>query len=236
MNPRRPWLPHLAQLLPDDPTQLPGGGGGNPAPTPPVPGPPPERTLSQSEVNALLTREADRAQRTYRDQLLAQHGVQSVDDLATLLATGKAARDAQLTDQQKATQAADEARAAADKERAEAAAERVSFRKQGALLQAGMPLQVPSPDGKTMVDNPQLAYALRLIDVDPGADPGAVSAAVAKLKTDLPSLFAAPAPAPTGNPGPPPRVPASGGTAGAAGKARAAAYAAQRPGAPRPTV
>lgn len=237
MNARRPWLPQMAQLLPSEPNPEPGGPPpANPPAPVPLPAPPPEPTMTQSAVNALVTRETDRAQRAFRDNLLRQLGVQSVEDITTLVGTGKAARDAQLTEQQRATQEADAAKAAAVEERAAATAERVTFRKQSALLQAGMPLQVPSPDGKTAVDNPQLAYALRLIDVDAAADPAAVSAAVAKLKTDLPALFAAPSPAPGGDPGPPPRGTVNGGTGGAAGKARAEAYAKQRPGAPRQTT
>lgn len=234
MNARRPWLPQMSQLLPEDPAPQPGG-----LPPAPVPAPPPAKpagAFTQADIDRYTTEARDRGARQAQAALLADLGITDAAEAKTLLAQAQAARDAQLSDQQRATQAADAARAAADKERADAAAERVTFRKQSALLQAGMPLQVPSPDGKTTVDNPHLSYALRLIDVDAAADPAAVSAAVAKLKTDLPALFAAPAAAPTGNPGPPPRGTSNSGTAGAAGKARAAAYAAQRPGAPRPTA
>jgi hypothetical protein len=217
VNLRRPLLMLAMTVTPPEP------GGPPVQPPAPVPAPPavPPGYLSQQQVNDLMARQATEGAAKYLKQQLG------VDDLAAAKDLIAAAKKSQA-DQMTAEQQAGAAKEAAEKVQAEAAAERVLFRKQSALLTAGMPLQTTGADGK-VVDNPQLKHALRLLDVDPAADQAAVAAAVTQLKAEMPTLFAAPVAAPTGNPGPPPRTPA-GGTPGAAGTARAEQYASRRPG------
>jgi colicin import membrane protein len=215
MNHRRPWLPVIA-ALPDDPDPLAGGGG---APVPPVPAPPAGATFSQAQVNEMMARQArEGASKLLRDQL----GIEKLEDAKALIAAARKAQEDGLTAQQKAEQAAKKAQEDAEKAAADAAAERLSFRKQSALMLAGLPLQVTGTDGKT-APNPLLARALKLLDVPVEADDAAVTAAVTALKTDLPALFATAPAGPAGDPGKPPRAPAASGEWGAQGAARAKA-------------
>lgn len=206
---RRLWMPTGA-LLPEDPPNLLGGGGVPPVPTPPVP--PVDRTFTQAEVTAMMARERDQGGRSTREALLQQLGVTTAEEADALVKAAKAANDAALTEQQRATAAAEAEKTAATQERAAAAAEILASRTERALIRAGLPLQVEDPArAGQMVENPQLAYALRLVTVAPGADEAAISTAVDQVKAAFPTMFAAPAAAPPagGSVIRPPRSPAT---------------------------
>lgn len=192
---RRLRMP-MGALLPEDP---PAPLGGAPLPAPPAPVV--ERTFTQAEVTAMMSRERDQGGRSSRDALLQQLGVATPEEADALVKAAKAASDAQLNEQQRATAAAEQARVVAEQAGATAAAEVLATRTERALGRAGLPLDVedPSRPGQTM-ENPQLAYALRLVHVEPGADAAAITAAVEQVKAAFPTLFAAPAAAPAAPP------------------------------------
>jgi hypothetical protein len=223
MNCRRP-LPMLAMSV------TPPEGGTPPVPTPPAV---PQGYVSQETVNALMARQAQEgAAKIVKQQL-------GVDDLATakqMIADAKKIQEAQMTADQQATAAkaaAEQAKAEADTAKAEAAAERLLLRTEQALIRAGVPVDVVDAAG-TATPNPQLPYLLRAVQVEPGADAPAIAAAVAKVKTDLPQLFATPAAPPAGTPPPviPPRGAANGGQSeapGASGRRALTEYGFVRP-------
>lgn len=157
---------------------------GNIVPTAPV-----VRTFSQAEVEAMMAKEKDRAQRSGRDAFIQSLGVANAAEAEALLKEAQAKKLAEMSEAEKARALAEAERTAATAERTTAAQELLATRTERALIRAGIPLEVDSADGKSKVENPQLQYAARLVDVKPGDDAETIAAAVAKIKADLPMLF-----------------------------------------------
>lgn len=194
-------------------------------PAPPIPAAPTDpraaenadKTFTQEQVTAFLTREKDQGERAGKaavaaalNEKLVAAGLTDVDlDTAiALAASARAAEDAQKSEAQRALEAANTAKADAERIRAEATAELHAAKVTSALTSAGAA---------------NVAIAARAIDVTPGATPEEIKAAVDKLKTDAPGLFAT-----TAAPGSDPGTPPGGKPAGQTAKERAAALAEAR--------
>lgn len=167
-----------------------------PDPTPPVPTPPPAKTFSQADVDRFTAEARDRGARSAQTALLTELGITDAASAKQLLADAQAARDAQLTEQQRATAAADAARVAAEQTTAANQQQAHALRIERALYSAGVSPVLP--DG---TPNPAVALAARLVDAAPTADDAAVTAAVAAVKVAVPVWFAPPAPLPGTDPG-----------------------------------
>jgi len=179
---------------------------------------PPGKTFTQDEVSRIGAAESAKGKRAAAAELAAELGM-TVEAAKALIATSNAATEAAKTEAQRATDAATKAKADADALGATAAATILASKVTRALLVAGITPALP--DGK---DNPALAMAARLVDVDAAADDAAITAAVETVKTSAPSFFAPPPPPPpNGLPGTPPgQTRPAGTTFGGAGAAEAA--------------
>lgn len=201
----------------------PPGGGPPVPPVPPVVPPvppvePPGKTFTQDEVSRIGAAESAKGKRAAAAELAAELGM-SVEAAKALIATANAASEAAKTEAQRATDAAAAAKTAADALGVTAAATILASKVTRALLIAGI-----APVGADGKDNPQLAMAARLVDVDAAADDAAITAAVEAVKAAAPSFFAAPPPPPpNGLPGTPPgQTRPAGTTFGGKGAAEAA--------------
>jgi hypothetical protein len=114
-----------------------------------------------------------------RKALLQELGFEKFEDIQTLVATHKDAQLAAMTEAERMKAEAAEAVKAAKADRAAIAAERHSFSVERALMAAGA--------------QGELARISKLVDVEVGADPEAIQAAVDALKADptLKVLFGA---------------------------------------------
>jgi hypothetical protein len=184
--------------MPEEPAATGSDPTGATPPTPP-PAPPapdgntePTRTFTQDEVNAIATREADKARRTATAQLVREAGFSTVEELKADIEATKAAKLAAMTEAERlATQAA-EREAAAEAREAAATAVILGLTKQKALMAAG----VPERYAETLVD---------LVKVEASASAEDVATAVVALKELMPHLFVAPA-----GPGGPSSEPSNG--------------------------
>jgi hypothetical protein len=173
------------------------------APTPPpAPAPADQPRFTQADMNATVARETQAAQTKATTDLLAKLGYSSVEEAEQAAKAAKDAADALKSQQQRDADAAAEAKRIADAEKADAAREKHEARVERALSKAGLDL-----DNATL-----LRAGLAAIDLQPGADADAITAAVDKLKKDAPQLFgtATPTPgAPGSDPGTPRPTPAA---------------------------
>lgn len=204
--------------------------GGSTPPEPPPAGDPdqPEKTFSQAELDRIVQREKAGAARSAASQLAESLGM-SVEDAKQLLGEHAALLDAQKTQAQRDADALAAARADADRAKSEAATARHAAAVERELIRAGLAL----PDDAAERDE-ALTQAAALVTVDAGADGVAVAAAVKAAKKRWPGLFAVPAKAGSGDPGPGPRGGGKGGPTGLeAGRVAARTAAGQRGGTPR---
>lgn len=192
-------------LLPDDGGPAGDGGTGGPGGTPPAPKPTPtppaapERKYTDADLNAVGAREKDQARRATLNEVSSMLGC-TVEEAAEILKAHREQEQAKLTEAERAQQAANEARAQAEADRQAAAQERHEARLERALARAGVS-DKPAKDGA-----PSPAQrAIRLLEVEVGADADAITAAIETLRADMPGLFGAPtSPAPASDPGNPP--------------------------------
>jgi hypothetical protein len=172
---------------------LPVVRGGAPDPEdPPKEDPPadPPKTYTQAELDRMLAREKDQGGRAGEKALLKKLGLPEdtkPEAVKAILDEKKAEDDKQKSEAARAKEAADAAKAASDKEKADAATERHQAAVERHLVRAGV--------GAGETDDVKLAKAIeraaKLVEVEKGADPEAIAAAVADLKKDMPTLFTA---------------------------------------------
>lgn len=184
-----------------------GGDGSDPASTPPAnppanppgnpPPPPPPSTFTQDDLNRVATAQKSEGERAAEKRILADLGVDKLDDAKAVLARAKEAETAAMTEAERAKAEALEAKRAADADRASAASDRRDAAVERALLGAGLAL--PEGDDKDDQRASVLSRSVRLVDIDGDPTPEKVKAAVAELKATMPALFAAPANAGNGN-------------------------------------
>jgi hypothetical protein len=162
---------------------------------PPKEDPPadPPKTYTQAEVDRLTSREKDQGERAgkaqgMRDALTAL-GVDpdkvKVEDLKSTLEKALAADDAQKTEAQREKDAAVVEKTAAEREKTEAAREKHETRVERLLLRAGLAVD-EDDDNKR---DKQIARAMKLVDLEVGADSDKIRAAVDELREEMPSLF-----------------------------------------------
>lgn len=132
-------------------------------------------SLPQEEFDRLVVQRVADAKRATTKNFLTDLGVSSADEAKALIAAQKAAEDANRTETERAIARAAERETAAAAREAAAAAKEHSLNVAGALMAAGA--------------KGDLAKLARLVDVEAGAEPSAVAAAVEAAKTDFPSLF-----------------------------------------------
>ena len=150
-------------------------------------------TFTQDQVNAIATREADKAKRAAAKALLEELGFSSKDDLAKFVGGVKEAERAQMTEAERMRSEAEAIRAQADADRQAIATERHTTAVERALIQAGVPVD-------------KTGRLTRLVDVETGADADSISDAVAAFKAEFPAMFGQPAGSPS-----PSSAPAAGG-------------------------
>lgn len=156
--------------------------GTNPAPTTtltPAPVNPPNpygfTAEQQATVDRLIAGEKANTERARVKALLGDLGFDKLEDLKTLVQTHRQAEDAARTEVERAIARANEEKVAAASERASIANERHTLHVERALMAAGA--------------QGDLAKVARLVEVEVGAEIGAVMAAIEAAKTDFPSLF-----------------------------------------------
>lgn len=189
---------------------------------PPAPQGTSATTFTQDQVQAIATREADKAKRAATKAMLEELGFTSKEEAAKFVNGAKEAEKAQMTEAERIKAEAEAEKAAAAAERATFANERHTATLERALVMAGVPLDPDKPE--------KLARVARLVDVEVGADAAAIKAAVEAVKVEFPQMFGAPGSAPS-----PSSEPATGGapptrTNGMTALERGAAAAKQRLG------
>lgn len=135
------------------------------------------RTFTQEDVDRMVGQRAAEAERATRKRLLDKVGATSVEQLEATMKAQREAEEASRTEVEKAIARASEEWEQAKAERAAIAAERHSLNVSVALTQAGA--------------RGDLGRLGRLLDVEVGAEPETVQAAVDSLKADpaFSSLF-----------------------------------------------
>lgn len=165
-----------------------GAEGDPPASDPPAGG---DRDQNQPDPLAELGKVEKRARADGHKAAVAEVADQlgcTVEEAKSLIASVRAAEDAQKSEAQRALEAANQAKAEAEQARSEAAVERVAAKVERRLLAAGVP-------------DTALARAARMVTVAPDADDDAIAAEIDTLKSEVPALFA-----PAGHTPPPPGV------------------------------
>lgn len=192
-----------------------------PTATPPSQMPQPgEKLLSQTEVNAIATREKEEGRRAAAAAIAQELGC-TVDEAKAIITAQRERDDAAKTDAERAKEAAEAEKTAAAEAKAMAAAEVHETRVERALLTAGF---VP---GDKPEDVEAAKRLRRMVAVPVGASYEEVLADVTTLKTQFPALFGAKAPvtakgkAPNSDPGGKPPTPTGGEDRFAAGAERA---------------
>lgn len=160
---------------------------------PPAPPPPTEKTLSQTEVNDIVTRRTKEASEKAAKDFADQLGV-PLEEAKRIIKERQEADEKNATDLQKAQKAQADAEADRDTKVTTAQRELHLERADRALVAAGIP-----------DDDAKLARLRGMLTVEVGAPYEDVKKDVEKLKTDFPALFDAPPP-----PGTPPKPPGSG--------------------------
>lgn len=166
-----------------------GGQSTDPPKPPEPPKPPPNtgKTFTQDEVNQMMTREKDEGRRAAERKIAEDLGV-APEEAKTILADWRKQQDDKKTDADKLA----EDRKAVDSERQDAT--RI---KHEALVERSIILQGVTDEGKIR----RIVGALG-DDVKIGSKPDDISAAVVKLREELPELFGTGSPRPpSGNPG-----------------------------------
>ena len=130
--------------------------------TPPVA---PAGFVAQDQVNAIATREAERAARAERQRIEAYLAEQAAE-----------AERQNMAEVDRLRSERDAARAQAEQAQAQAQAERLAANVERRLLAAGVP-------------DTALTRAVRMVNLDPGADDDAITAEIDALRTEVPALF-----------------------------------------------
>jgi hypothetical protein len=194
---------------------------GTTPPAPPAPAPaaaPPEKTLTQTEVNAIVARETGAAREKAAKDLATQLGVTTEEAVAIIKAhTDKT--NADKSDAQKAREAADAEKAKAVQEQEAARLEIHHTRADRELVKAG----ITFPEKSTEEQQDQILGRIRgLLTVQVGATAAEIAADVKAVKELYPALFTGTA---GGAPPPPGSDPSTsgGGGPGTGGKTGIAA-------------
>lgn len=154
-----------------------GGGGGG------------EKSLPQSEVNALVSKAKNEATAKAKKELAESLGV-TLEEAGEIVKSAKERDDKQKSEAEKAAEAAKAATAKAESDSSEASKKSLELDVIRALARAGVPLIAAKEDDQAVVDE-KLSKMVRLVDVEPGADASAIDVAVKSLKTTMPELFGA---------------------------------------------
>lgn len=153
------------------------------------------KTYTQADLDRMLAREKDQGERAGEAKgmrkALEQLGVDpdkvKPEDLKDTLARARKAEEDAKTEAQREKDAAAQEKTAAQREKDAAALERHTAAVERYLVRAGV--------GAGETDDAKAAKAIeraaRLVDVELGAEPEKIQAAVAELKTDMPALFGA---------------------------------------------
>lgn len=169
-----------------------GGAGGE--------GGKPDKTFTQDQLNAATAEARSRAERAAHRKLLGELGLPEDTKPEDVKKTLKAARDAELaalSDADRAKREAEDAKAEVEREKAAAAAAKADLDREkhelrvGALLERAGVAQGKSYDEDEALKERTLARALKLLDVEIGADSDAVRKAIEDLKKEMPALFTA---------------------------------------------
>ena len=163
--------------------------GGDPPPAPPEPNPTPptEKTFTQAEVTAMMAREKDQGKRAAEEALAKQLGC-TLEEAKAIIEGVRRKADEEKSEAQRAREAADAEKADAARVKEESARETLNTRIEAALMRAGIVQADDDKDGSKF--EAKLARLRKLVDVEPGADAAAISAAVKSLKDEEPVLFA----------------------------------------------
>lgn len=138
-----------------------------------------EKTFTQAEVNAMMAREKDQGARSAAEQLAKDLGT-SVEEAKAIIKEHHDRVEGEKSEAQKARDAADKEKAEAEKAKSEAAQERHEAKVERLLLRAGLD---PGDEDK------RLTRAMRMIDIEVGAEDTVVQAAVDDIKKDEPGWF-----------------------------------------------
>ena len=165
--------------------RLPVIAGGSDVPPPsdppvnddtPPPNPTTSKTVTSEEMARIAAREKEEGRRAAQRELAEQLGV-SVEEAKQIISNHRTAEEQNKTEAQREKEAAAAERAAAAQEKAAAAEERHRARIERSIMLAGV------------TDEKRIERISRLLDVEVGADPDAVSSAVATLKEEMPEIF-----------------------------------------------
>jgi hypothetical protein len=172
------------------------------APPPPATGQPAKTYTAeehQAELSRIAAAEASQAERRATAKLLADLGVEKIEDAQAILTARKAEDDKNLSDAEKANRDATEREAKAKKAEAAADAKLRTAEISLGLVNASIADPAVRADLATLVER-------ELGDKD--ATTEHVTAAIDAVKTRLPALFGAPAAPSTGTPPPAGKPPA----------------------------
>lgn len=178
---------------------------------------PSEKTLTQTEVNAIVAREAGAAREKAAKDLAAQLGV-TTEEAVTIIKAHTDKTNAEKSDAQKAREAADAEKVKAVQEQEAAKLETHHTRADRELIRAG----ITFPEKSTEEQQDQILARIRgLLTVQVGATAAEIAADVKAVKELYPALFTGKA----GGPPPPGSDPSTsgGGGPGTGGKTGIAA-------------
>lgn len=136
------------------------------------------RTLTQAELNRMMSREKEQGRNSATSALAKDLGV-SIEEAKDIVAAHKKREEDEKSDAQKAKDAADKAKAEADVKVSDSDREKHELKVERALIRAGVPLD----------DDKAISRALKLVEVEVGDDDDAIKDAVKALKKDMPVLF-----------------------------------------------
>lgn len=139
-----------------------------------------EKTLTQTEVNAIAAREKAAGKAAAEQELATSLGV-SLDEAKAIIKSHRDKENAAKSEAEKAKEAADAEKAAAEAEKQTAKAEVHETRLERAFAKEGLPLDEAADDKRARV--------LRLVTVEVGAAYEDVLKDVQKVKEDFPELF-----------------------------------------------
>ena len=196
-----------------DPASPPAGGA-------PADAPPAEKTLTQSEVNAIAAREKSQGKAAAEQAIAEQLGV-SITEAAEIIKKAREADEKTKSEAQKDRDAAAKEKQDAEADRSAAKVEVHQARLERAFAKVGVDLS----DDKEQAKNARL---LRLVSVEVGSSYEDVLAEVTQIQKDFPALFGGTpvtpgAKAPGGDPKGQPPKPTGGEDKFEAGRKRAQA-------------
>lgn len=176
-----------------------------------------EKTLTQTEVNAIAAREKNEGKAAAETAIAASLGV-TIEEAKEIVKAHKASEEAKKTDVDKAKEAADKEKATATSDRSAAAKEIHEARLERAFLREGLDITDEANAAK-------VKRIIKMVSVEPGTSYDEVLADVKLVKADFPALFEEPIvkgrKAPNGDPKGTPAKPKAGEDAYAKGLARA---------------